>query len=135
MATKGDHRRATGGSSHRNPSGAIHALMREEAGSDGEDDRHGADHQRGVAHGGHGEPVELEQELQWHTQKGRRQQHTPFLRIQVGTMGDEQRRERHHGEEEPIQNHVSEVHLGESDLAEEEAATPERARQRAGCKS
>src|SRR5690242_10274939 len=50
-------------------------------------------------------------------------------------MRDQQRSERHHGEEEAVEHHVGKAHLSQRDLAEEEAASPERTRQGTGGKA
>jgi hypothetical protein len=46
-----------------------------------------------------------------------------------------QGREREGGEEEAVEDHGADVHLDEGDLAEVEAAAPERAGEGAGCEA
>lgn len=50
-------------------------------------------------------------------------------------MRDQERSERHHGKEKTVEHHVSKAHLRQRDLAEEEAASPERTRQGTGGKA
>ena len=61
-------------------------------GADGEDDGHGADHERGVRDGGEGEAFELQDELQGNSQEGGEEEHAPLGCVEVGAMRDEQGR-------------------------------------------
>jgi len=106
--------------------------MGEDGGADGEDDGHGADHQRGVRDGGAGQSVELDEELQRDAEEGGAEEQTPLARGEGGSVGEEEGGERQGSEEEAVEDHVADGHLGEGDLAEEKAAAPEGAGEGAG---
>ena len=61
--------RAEGGGGNGEPAESVHAFAGKDGGTDGEDDRQGADHERGVRNGGERKPVELDEELERHAEK------------------------------------------------------------------
>jgi hypothetical protein len=56
--------------------------------------------------------------------------HSAALKLRA--MGEEQGQQADEGEEEAVEDHRADVHFGEGDLAEEEAAAPEAAGESAG---
>ena len=114
------------------PAGRVHALVGEEVAADGEQDRHGADHQRGMRDGGAIKAGELDEELEGDSEEGAEEQGSPLAAVEAGPVGEEQREQHQCGEEEAVEHHGADAHLGQRDLAEEEAAAPERACERAG---
>ena len=132
MGAEGDEGGAGGGDGEGDPAGEVHALVDEEGGGDGEQDGHGADHERGMRDGGAGESGELDEELQRDAEEGAEEQGAPFCRSEARAVGEEQRREGEGGEEEAVEDHGTDVHLGEGDFAEEESAAPEGAGEGAG---
>ncbi len=103
-----------------------------EGGAYGEDDGHGADHERGVADGGEGEAEELDEELERDSEEGGDEEDAPFAGVKAGLVGEKEGEEREAGEGETVEDHGAYVHLGEGDFAEEEAAAPEGAGDEAG---
>ena len=69
-AAEGDESSAGGGDGESGPAEFVEALVGEDGGADGEDDGHGADHERGVRDGGEGEAFELQEELQGNSHEG-----------------------------------------------------------------
>lgn len=130
-----NERGSKGGEGESEPAGAVHALVGEERGGNGEQNRQGANHQRGVGDGGEGEAGELDEELERDPEEGGEQKEAPVGAREAGPVEQEQGRERKGGEEEAVEDHCADVHLGEGDLAEEEAAAPERAGESAGCEA
>lgn len=53
--------------------------MGEDDGAEGEDDGHGSDHECGVADGGEGESVELDEELKRDAEEGGGEEEKPIL--------------------------------------------------------
>ena len=130
-----DERGADGGGDEGEPAGRVHALVGEERGGDGEQDGHGADHQRGVRDGGEREPGELDEELERDSEEGAEKEGAPLAAVEAGLVGEEQREQGERGKEEAVEHHGADAHLDEGDLAEEEAAAPERTGEGAGCEA
>jgi hypothetical protein len=85
-----------------------------------------------VRDGGERQAAKLQEELQRDSEEGGEREQSPLGGLEIRAMRDEQRRKTDEGEEEPVEDHGSDVHFGEGDLAEEEAATPEAAGECAG---
>jgi len=90
----------------------VEALLGEDRGSDGEDDGHGADHERGVRDGGEGEAFELEDELEGNAEEGGEEEGAPLRCVKVRAVGEEQREKAEGGEEEAVEDHRADVHFG-----------------------
>ncbi len=103
-----------------------------DCGADGEEDRHGADHERGVRDGGEREAFELQEELQGNSHEGSEHEHTPLGCVEVWTVREEQRQKADEREGETVEDHCANTHFGEGDLAEVEATTPEAAGEERG---
>jgi len=135
VSAEGDERGAEGGDGESEPADPVHSLVGEESCADGQDDRHGAHHQRGVGDGGEGEAGELDEELEGDSKEGGEQQEAPVRTAEAGPMEQEKRGERECGEEETVEDHCADVHLCQGELAEVEAAAPEGAGEGAGCEA
>ena len=131
----GDERGTDSGDGEGEPAGAIHALVGEERCADGENHRHRSHHQRGVRDGGEGKAGELDEELKRDSHERCEQKESPIGSVEAWAVDEKQWRERERGEEEAVEDHGTDVQLDEGDFAEEEAASPERAGQGAGCKA
>ena len=80
-SAEGDECRSGGGDGEGDPAEGVEALVGEEGGSDGENHRHGSDHERGVRHGGEREAVELEEELERDSEDGCEEQGEPLAAV------------------------------------------------------
>jgi len=98
--------------------------VRKDGSTDGEDDRHGTDHESGVSDGGHGETLKLKEELEWNSNKGDEEKGDPLATAKVYPLYSEEWQKSDDGKEEAIKDHVANAHLAEGDLAEEEACAP-----------
>ena len=67
--------------------------------------------------------------------KAQTKKSAPLAAVEAGLVGEEQREKGECGEEEAVEHHGADAHLGECDLAEEEAATPEGTGEGAGCEA
>ncbi len=128
-AAEDDERDAGGRAKQRQPAFQVEALMREDSGPDSEDYRHGSDHQRGVAHGGEFQSVELDHELQRNPDEGSDEEKLPVVPGKAGGFEDGQKPRA--GEEETVEHEVPHAKPGEGNLAEEESEPPESAGQSA----
>ena len=126
---------SNGGDREGEPACCVHAFVGEEGGGDGEEDGHGADHQRGVRDGGERKAGELDEELERDSEEGAEQECAPLATVEAGLVGEEQRGEGEGGEEETVEHHRADAHLEECDFAEVEAAAPEGTGEGAGCKA
>jgi len=106
--------------------------MGEDNRADGEDDGHGADHERSVRDGGELQAAELHEELERNAEERAEEQGSPLTRVEVGAMGDEEGKKAERGEGEAVEHHGTDAHLCEGDLAEVKTAAPERAGECAG---
>jgi hypothetical protein len=124
---KSDQAGSCGGEDEGRPAEGVEAFVGVDDCTDGEQDGHRADHQRGVRNRGEREALELEQELDGDAEEGGEKKGSPLGGVEAGAMRDEQREQAEGGEGEAVEDHRADVHLVEGDLAEEEAATPEAA--------
>ncbi len=93
--------------------------MGENRGAHGEDNRHGADHEGGVAHGGKFEARKLDHELEWDAEEGADEEQPPLAGGELGGLEDGQQAEAR--EDEPVEDIMADAEPREGDLAEEEA--------------
>ena len=111
MAAEDDAADAGGGGDESQPAEPVEAFAEEDSGGNGEQDGHGADHERGVADGGARQAVKLKQELDGDAEQGREQENA-----QIGTLpaaaaqkGGGQHAEA--GKEKSVEHHVGDGHL------------------------
>ena len=117
------------------PAHFVHALVRKDSRANGQNDGHGADHERSVRDGGKRKPVKLQEELQRNAEERCEQENAPLARGKTGLVSDEHRQEHQRREEEAVEDHGADIHLVQRDAPEVEAAPPERAGQKAGSES
>ena len=127
VGTECDEGGADGRNNEGEPAGGVHTFVREDSGCDGEEDGHGADHERGVRDGGEGESGELDEELERDSEEGAEEEGAPFAAVEAGFVGEEEGEEDKRGEEEAVKDHRADTHFDEGDFSEEEAAAPEGA--------
>ena len=78
------------------------------------------------------ESVKLHQELNRHPEKSGDQQQTEFSAIERNPVHHNHRHHAQAREQKPVEHHVPHAQLGERDLAEVKARTPESSRERTG---
>jgi len=135
MAAQDDERRAYGGSDQGEPADDVESLAGEERRRHRQQDRHGANHEGGVADGGEGQAVELDQELDGDAEEGRNEQDPPFAEREPRPMGDGDGRHANAGEEKAIEHHGLNAHLIQRQPAEVESCAPEGSGKRTGAVS
>jgi len=128
--TEDDEGDAGGGGEQGEPSLEVEALVREEVRADGEDDGHGADHERGVADGGEPEPFKLHDELDRDTEEGADEEEFPLAGRETRSFDDGEHTEA--GEDEAVEHVVVDAEAGEGDFAKEEPGAPAASGKRAG---
>ena len=131
-SAEGDERGSNGGDDEGDPAQGMQAFVGEERSADGEDHRHHSDHERGVRDGREREAVELEEELERHSEDRGEEENEPLASVQVGAMREEEGKKTERGEKEPVEDHSAGVHLGERNFAEEKSTTPEHAGEATG---
>ena len=139
MATEDDEGSADRGTGEGEPAEPIEVLFArslggKEGSGGGEQNGHCADHERGVAYGGEGEAVELEEELDGDAEGGGEQQEAQFAggEMEAAQIHEHDRQHAERGEEETVEHHVFDAHLVEGEAAEVKAGAPEGAGERAG---
>ncbi len=101
------------------------------AAATGQQHRHGAHHQRGVAHRGQRQSVKLQQELNGNAEERGDQQRPHFARRQPHAMRGQHRRHAQAGKQKAVEHHVLHVHLVEREPAPVEPRAPQGSGQRA----
>ena len=130
-AAEDDERGPAGGTGESQPAEPVEAFAGEKSGGAGQQDGHGAHHERGVAHSGESEAVELKQELDGNAEGGGDEERPGFGagETETGAVGDGQRQHADRSEEEAIEHHVLHAHFIERKTAPVEARAPEAAGQ------
>ena len=100
--------------------------MQKDGGAHSHDGGHGSHHQSGVRERGEREAVELDKELQRHTEQSRQRERHPLRQGEDRPVQQKQRQKRHGGKEEAVEDHVADRHFTQRKLAEEEAGAPQR---------
>ena len=116
------------------PSRPIHPFMRPDRRPHRQNHRHRPHHQRRMAHRRQRKPIELNQKLQRHPQKRAGCQHSPLPPAELRLMRHQQRSQRQHPKQEPIEHHRPHVHLIQRNPPEEEPTPPQRTRRPASRK-
>lgn len=127
MTTEDDERGAKCRTDEGYPADGVKALAGEEHSGDSEQDRHGTDHEGGVADGGVRESVELEKELDGDAEGGRDEQDADLGGGEADPVEQCNRKQPDCGEEEAVEHHVLHTHFVEGETAEVEAGAPEAA--------
>ena len=131
-AAKDDERGSDGGGDERGPANEVEALTGKDGGGDGEQDGHGADHERGVADSGACESVELQEELDGNPEKSGEKQKTELAAGEAHAVDEGDGKHAEAGKEEAVEDHGLDGHLVKREAAEVEARSPERSGERAG---
>lgn len=126
-AAGGNERCACSGDEEREPADAVHAFVGKDGGADSEDDRHGADHERGMGHGGERKAFELHEELDRYAEKCAEQHQHPVAARHLYSMQEQNGKKCECGKEKPVEHHVAYAHLCQGDLSEEKTCAPKRA--------
>jgi hypothetical protein len=113
------------------PAVEAHKASQPIRGRGGQQHRHGAHHERSVAHRGQHQAVKLQKELDRNAE-GRGQQHgAPLAGGQARAAAEHHGRHAQAGKEKTVEHHVLHVHLVEREPAPVEACAPEGSGQRA----
>ena len=131
MPTEHDQGCANGGRHQRRPADVIESLSGEHGSGNAEEDGHGADHQGCVADGGVGKAVELDEELDGDTKRGRDKNDANLAPCEANPVQEGYRQQAKTGKEEAVEHHVLHAHLVQSEASEIEASPPEGSSNRA----
>jgi hypothetical protein len=131
MTTEHDEGSAEGRAEEGYPADGVKALAGKENSSDTEKDGHGTHHERGVAHGGVGKSVELNEELDGDAEGGGDKQDADLGGGEADPVEQCNRKHANGSEEEAVEHHVLHTHFVQGKTAEVEAGAPEAACNRA----